>query len=139
MCQINFIITNDLKWKNYILYERGREESQNEKNREKRRCEYVDIGPVGGSATPTLYKSLFLPATCSVFQFERRAACDYLQESSSLSSYKGDRSHTMPYWEKILVKMLRRATAALFTLVRLTFLISFRALSSAFRKSMSLQ
>lgn len=67
-------------------------ESRNEKNREKRRCKHVDIGPVGGSATPTLYKSLFLLATCSVFQFERRAACDYLQESSSLSSScKGDR------------------------------------------------
>lgn len=33
MCQINSIITNDLEWKNYILYERGRERRRVETRR----------------------------------------------------------------------------------------------------------
>lgn len=70
------------------------------KREEMRAC--VDIGPIGGSATPTLYKSLFLPATCSVFQFERRGCV----RSSGISLVrrrpaKWHRSHTMLYWEKI--------------------------------------
>jgi len=60
-------------WQNYVLHKKERrvrkyrsESREIEMRRIGKREDRARMRPVGGSTIPTLYKSLFLPATCSV-------------------------------------------------------------------------
>ena len=70
--------------------------------------------------TPTLYISLLLPATSSVFQFERRTACTKPKRSSSCTG-----SRSLGRWlaetEADGGRMFGRVRASFFTLVRASY------------------
>lgn len=70
---------------------------ETEKNRKKKKMR-PRMGLVGGLAIPTLYKSLFLPTTCPVFQFERRGC---VRLSTGIIVFVLEiLCRTMPCWKK---------------------------------------
>jgi len=107
-----FCIKGKKKRGNKRKYRKAQDTQEIKMRRIGKREDRVRMRPVGESVIPTLYKSLFLPATCSV----RTTRCVRLSLGIILVVIT-ERLRTMPCWKRIRVKMLRRATAALFILV----------------------